>query len=454
MIRRRLWVSVIAVLLAGCSTSTSTSAPKSASGWVRSDLRPVTQPESAGGRLVLYVEAGEGLQVVSLDPKTGRTVWQDAASPGRTTSGVFPALGVVGSTVTFLRPVDDSTGSAEVVGVDAATGRQLWHTPAGAFRDWPTPCPDNPLDVCTTGTLGQSRQAMALSFRASDGTPDGATTISQSLARSLSEDLLDPGTRNPDMLVALSGTSVAWTRTLASVFPYPGMSSDNGWAFDRIPAAGLFVGSVADSATNPGVPPFMTAGFRISDGTTVWRDANSLYACGQPLPCPGGNRIFEAGLAYRPPTEGLRLRLSAGPDVAIEGFDLATGKTTWSYDAGTDDSLFDQAPPLIGPYEVSVPTPAGGSVALDLTTGATSPIGADALLWCQEPSTYTMKVGYPNSEGRLVTAHNGQPTIRPCTSSASFDVPPPATVPSFVGTVVDGLTVWGEPSEVIAALTR
>jgi hypothetical protein len=140
--------------------------------------------------------------------------------------------------------------------------------------------------------------------------------------------------------------------------------------------------------------------------------------------------------------------------VAIEGFDLATGKTTWSYDTGADDSLFNEAPPLIGPYKVSVPTPAGGSVALDLTTGATSPISADALLWCQRPSSYTMKVGFLNSEGRLVKAHSGQPTISPCTSSASFDVPSPATAPSFVGTVVDGLTVWGEPSRVIAALTR
>jgi hypothetical protein len=73
--------------------------------------------------------------------------------------------------------------------------------------------------------------------------------------------------------------------------------------------------------------------------------------------------------------------------------------------------------------------------------------------WCQEPSGYTMTVGYVNSKGRLVTEHYGQPAIKPCQASGA-PAATPKTVPGFAGTVVGGLTAWSESSKVIAAPTR
>ena len=452
----------------------SVHAQKPTVGWVRSDLKPVTQPELAGGVLVFYVEAGGGLQVAALDPMTGRTVWHDSASPGDTTPGVPPALGVAGSTVVFLRSVDNNVGSSQVVGVDAATGRQLWHTPAGAFDDWPGPCPDDPLDICASGSLGQAGQTQALRFRADDGAPAGAALVSRSPGgRGLGPDLFDPGTRSPEMLLAVSGASVAWTRTLASVFPPPGLSSSYGWNFDRVPAAGLFVGSVAgtpvsstDSSATIDLSRTMTAGFRISDGTAVWRDAGSIYACNQPLPCPGGPRMAEEGLADRAPGTGLRLRatgtarsslssttpsLSPGADVVVEGFDLATGKTLWSYDAGRDGPLLTQTPPRLGSYMVALPAPSGGTVALNLATGAHRPLLPGAVGWCQSVIIYKTQVGW-DTNGKIQYARLGQQAIKPCRVSGT-PVAIPQTVPGFVGTVVGGLTVWSESSEVAAAPT-
>lgn len=97
--RRWVWVLAITMLVAG---RTAAHAQKPTAGWVRSDLKPVTQPELAGGLLILYVAAGGGLQVEGLDPKTGKTLWRDNASTGAVTAGVPPAVGVAGSTVVFL----------------------------------------------------------------------------------------------------------------------------------------------------------------------------------------------------------------------------------------------------------------------------------------------------------------------------------------------------------------
>lgn len=481
MIRRWAWLLAIAVLAAGCGATPLTATPlhvqkPTAVGWVRSDLRPVSQPELAGGLLVLYVAAGGGLQVDALNPKTGRTVWHASASPGGTTPGVAPVLGVAGSTVVFLSPVDNATQSAQVVGVDGATGRVLWRTPTGVYTDWPAPCPDDPLDVCTTGFAQGGQETVALRFRASDGGPTGNTLISQSEGgRSVGPNLFDPGTRSPEMLLAVNGASVAWTRDLASVFTAPGLSTDNGWDFVLVPARGLYVGSVAGppvSSTGSGatidLARNMTAGFRVSDGTAVWRDPGTTFACGSPLPCPtaasasGENQANPANPAI---TAGLRLRATGtvsvsvsstrptprpGDDVVVEGFDLATGKTLWSYDAGSDVSLFAQTPPLLAANVVVLPAPGGGMVALNLATGARSPAQAGTVTWCQAPVLFKTQVKYP--VGAAGYERISQEMIKPCRASGA-SVAAPRAVAGFVGTVVDGLTVWGESSEVAAAPT-
>jgi hypothetical protein len=442
-------------------------------GWVRSDLKPITQPESAGGVLVLYVQAGGGLAAAALDPKTGRTVWQQNASPGNITPGVVPALGVAGSTVTFLSPIDNTTGTAQVVGVDAGSGRQLWHTATGMFEDWPVPCPDDPSTICTTGTVGQAEQTQALRFRADSGSPAGAAVISTSPGgRSVGPDLFDPGVRNPEMLLAVRGSSVAWSRSLVSVFPFQGASSDSGWDFDLITPTGLFVGSVegppvssSGSSATIDLSRTMTAGFRISDGAAVWRDAGSIYACNQPFPCAGGLTMAELGLPYRAPTIGLRLRatgtatasqasptiqLSAGAKVVLEGFDLATGKTRWSYNAGADGPLLSQTPPLLGRSLAILPSPVGGEVVVNLATGAHSQVPASAVAWCQSVITYASQVAY--QAGNRPPNYNrvGQEAIHPCDASGT-SAAAPQTAPGFVGTVVGGLTVWSESSQVVAA---
>lgn len=214
------------------------------------------------------------------------------------------------------------------------------------------------------------------------------------------------------------------------MFPSPRASTDYGFNFDRIPTAGLFVGSVGvkPASAIPKVSAvsdlsqYMTAGFRISNGTVAWRDPGTEYACNIPLPCPATD-----GPGYQPPAEGLRLRLtgtltvtaafppapkiSPGGNVVVEGFNLATGKTLWSYDAGADASLADnQAPPLLGAHVVALPAPGGGMTAVNLATGTRRPVSPATSAWCKSPVTYQAQ---PHS--LLSASTNSSP--RPCSAS-------------------------------------
>jgi len=346
----------------------------------------------------------------------------------------------------------------------------LWRTPAELFTDWPWPCADDSLDICTTG-FAPGQQTVALRFWASDGRAVAAVPISLLPgAFGMAPGLYLP-VFSPEMLAAVRGASIAWIRTLASVFPLPGVSTGYGWNLDEITAAGLYVGSVGaapvastSSATTYDLSRAMTAGFRISDGATVWRDPGTTYVCGVQLPCPGVDRT---AVTYQAPTIGLRLRvtgtetvsrspappiLSPGADVVVEGFSLATGKTLWSYNAGRG-YFSAHSLPLLGRYVAIVPAPGGSTAALNLTTGARSPVPAGAVAWCLSYAVFKTQVGYAASRnGPLSYERLTQEMIEPCHASGA-SVAVPRTVPGFVGTVVDGLTVWSESSEVAAAPT-
>jgi hypothetical protein len=66
-------------------------------------------------------------------------------------------------------------------------------------------------------------------------------------------------------------------------------------------------------------------------------------------------------------------KLSPGADVVIEGFDLATGKTLRSYDAGADADILVGSPPILGSEVVAMHTASGGTVASPAIPRATPP---------------------------------------------------------------------------------
>ena len=110
------------------SALAATAAPAERAGWQRTDLRPVSQPVSSGGHVLLYAGGGGGLQLVALDPKTGKTVWTRPATPSAAASGVAPQLVGDDTAVVYLAK---SGNLARVAALDSRSGKVLWGTTAG-----------------------------------------------------------------------------------------------------------------------------------------------------------------------------------------------------------------------------------------------------------------------------------------------------------------------------------
>ena len=420
--------------------------------WERPDLRPVSEPVLAGALFVVYVAVPSGLSVVALDPGSGRTQWQMEVSRALTHPGLWPTVGVVGGNVVLFRAKD---GLHELVAVDAGTGVERWASPPATFTTWPQACDDDRSIVCAFGRTGTAPgPERPLRFAGDSGAPQPSPLIWETTyvtGRELAPGLFETGTRSPETLVATKGAVKLWSRPLSEVFPGGGVSSEHGSDIDRMPGLGLFVGSISGAPlehnvteTKIDLASSMTVGFGIEDGRPVWSEPGTRYRCGR-LSCPHshvpgtnspaevtqGVRIRARGSAFFPASG--EPRLEPGASVTLEGFDLATGKTIWSFDAGPSVRLVSKpAPPMVSEDALVLVEPAGRPIELNLVTGARRDLPADVTAWCRPTATT-----YEPPPG-----HSPYPTPSFATllSSTACDatgtpVPLPAQVPSWMGDV-------------------
>jgi len=444
------------------------------SSWERTDLHAVTQPVPAQDRLLVYVGQSGKLRLVSLYSGSGATAWARNAVSSYIAPGEPPVVTIVGGTVVYLEPVA-VPGAARLVAAAVSDGRIAWRSDPGFFSGWPHVCPDDPHAVCLSGGTQQSGDAAALSFDASTGEARRAVTISADGGRELAPDLYDGLQRDPEVLVGTSHGRVTWRQPIDEVFPMPGASTDQGWNFDQIRREGLVVGSVRGRALRSSSKRVVidlarsaTVGLDATDGSVRWRDEGSFYLCNV-VPCPGGSdpsRSTTSDATKAGPLVGVRVRASGrvtvrfrtersvrrSPDVrvALEGFDLANGRTLWSVDlARTADVALQSAAPVGAHHDVVLRDAEGDAVLVDLETGRTSPVRSQTRVACQRDTSYRVALAYRTARGS--THHySGQPALFSCAADGHriSGAPPNAARVALGG---GELSVWTDVTGVYAA---
>jgi hypothetical protein len=419
---------------------------------------------------VLAVVHGR-LRVVGLDARTGATVWSRPASPSAVTEGVPPNVTLAGRNVIFIAPAG---ASARLVAADGRTGKVVWRSIAGALTSWPYPCPDPPASICMTRRTPLDAKGI-LRFDAATGrllaTAGGKSDFG---TRTVGEGLYDTGNRNPETLEALEGSRIAWIRPLAEIFTIGDVSTDWGWNFGRVERAGEFVGSVnarpiKESSTG-GVVDLartMTAGFRIDNGSVLWRSRGAFVACGL-FPCPGDSQAGYADVrndrshdvrllvllrSHGTLTASVKngnpaFGLTPGARSRLEGADPARGRVRWTLALVPDAELLAgySVPPLVGPSIVALRR-SRGFVAVNLLNGVAEKLPPGPV-WCRTAILYALASGAGSGQGPSV----GQYSMTPCRAGGGR-VETPARVPPFVGAVgaVDaGLAAWSDTNGVFA----
>ncbi|HWU32105.1 MAG TPA: PQQ-binding-like beta-propeller repeat protein [Marmoricola sp.] len=465
-----LVLALSVVALAGCGQA-SKAAPPARAGWSTTGVSPVSQPVAVGDSVVVYVKSSSGLEIDGLNAASGRVLWTHPASPSSVTPGEVPTVAVTDQLVDYFTPSSD--GGTQIVAVEAATGKQVWASPSAEFTSWPFACLSDSSAVCAVGSAdGSTTQLLRL-----DGTSGqilASPKISgTSAGRSLGDGLFDPAQRNPEFLESVSGQAVTWKEKLAAAFPAPRLSTDGGWQFSRISSLGLYVGSVGDEAPAPSrtwmvttnLADSMTAGFRISNGAPAWQSAHTTYLCGE-LACPGetvngepkmGVRVLMSGTATNSASAPTP-KLSPDATATLQGFDLKTGRTTWSYNLGHDAGFVEAqgAVPQVSATQIVVPATDGSFKILNLTDGTTMAATPSVIAWCPKTVLYHTGSSYQSNNGVSSDQYVAANVYQACQPDGTVAATP-KRVPAFLGTQYgtqfDGLTIWSAPGKVVAAPT-
>src|SRR5262249_10900225 len=235
------WMAVLAVALASaCASAVEKPAsrdpvgtkapppdePRYAQEWTYTDRRPIGQVTAIGSTMVGLVVDDAALFVVGIDSATGHELWHQPATPGGVTVGVAVHIAKIGADrVAYLRPVPNTDYVAQLVVADAQSGRDLAVSPPAWFKAHPFACRDD-QDACVLSVDSLWGKVHAFRLEVATGkylteSPDLPRT-----ARLLDEPgLIDFGDRPGNTLGWLRDGKLQWTVPVSAAFP-SGFSSD------------------------------------------------------------------------------------------------------------------------------------------------------------------------------------------------------------------------------------
>jgi hypothetical protein len=395
-------------------------------------------------------------EVVSVDAKTGQTRWRAAASPSTVATGV--AMNVVvptgGRSVVCMQPgASYSEGEVSLVSSDEATGRVVWSFGNGTLllSTPPSSCQSG-RSVCFDGRPGLGQPSEHFTVDASSGSVRSEVPLKGAdFFREVGDGLRDDGQGH---LVAVDANGkVLWARSFSQVFD----GEDVGLtAYDFTKQGTTYLGSlgyanyqVQTSGTvntldlaNSGA----TAEFDVRTGRTLWVRPRYSIDCGpfvfsidHPAMCRfTGVKTWHTGDA---------LATFKDFGLTLEGFDLKTGRKTWSWTT-KDPDFFDTGKVVrIDDTHYAV-TLDHTNVVIDLSAGARRANISELSGWCDAGAVVTPRADH------MIDVYQGYGYASegwsPCQAGkGALDVAPNA--PSFAGDVVDGVLAWVDPNGLVKA---
>ena len=410
--------------------------------WTQNAAKPLGQPVAVGGTVVVYALHGSALSIEALDAANGKIRWQQPAATGAAAAGIELVPAVSNGRVVYLRPVQGSMVNTSVVVADVLTGRDTavsqQNYPVGSR---PVGCQDR---VCFSVFSGTDQQAVVMDPATGAVSSAGAGTGGRTIGPYGLESVQQPG--KPEQLTRSVDRSALWTTPIASIFR-PGFSTNGGWVFHVLPKQNLLIGSVG--AYDPDHPQptdlelgtsLEMAGIDLSTGARRWLLSGGVdYQCMPQAAVVEGGPLVDVRCRWGTDTVAHRvgnqlvLRTASW---SVEGFDPATGATTWTVPLADPSGKSPQAAlqriEVVGENTLLVPGRTSEQL-IDPVSGTIRPAPADTAAVCVVGIETSLAGGERTINGRTSNQYATGSRATRCTADGAPTTRASTSWPSWVG---------------------
>lgn len=407
--------------------------------WSTRDVSFASRPVLVGDRLVAYVAVDGGMKLAAFNVTTGVEVWRRDSTASLVTKGVGIAVTANDRHVFLMTPRDGEVAAIEAI--DVATGDPVWITEGAqdGFTDVLEFCPDSTDQLC----VGAADTDVGSLWRIDAAS--GAVTRTDGFAgRELAVGLYDLRGDGDEQVSRVVDGQVTWQRPPNELFQGRDVTSDNGWHWQE--HDGLLVGWLGARQEWPEtgelafVPQYM-AGVDAATGETRWV-TEGAPTCGprlwgMTLRVDGAEPWIRCRMTGSYQVEGGDIVGTVVTNAVIEGFDPATGATTWSVELGAASALSDDTKPLVrlGPTSFTLVRDDGTRLGVDVETGQALDVPDDSIGWC----IGTNEFAYVDGTDRPV--RYGEDFTTPCDLGGTRR-PVPAAPDEALGAHADGRFAW------------
>lgn len=408
------------------------------------DLDLFTTAAVADGVAVALTTADGGrLEIVAVDAASGEELWTRPWSPGNVPVGFTLTAetfeGSDGKSIAvFSEPAEDEelvrAGAESVIGVDLQSGEELFRTDPVRLGTPIQACGDD-LDACFDPVGSASSRRLDVTDGSQSDDPDGPPEGARSIG---SAGLFSTNDRPGEKIGVRRDGKVLWSAAVEELFDTEGISTDTGWNLSHTEDPDVYIGWLrlplgaeqserqkAGASFTADAGGYMLAEFEGGTGKVLWRERGTMQSClggtirvEDELPrmrCRPTGTISYGG-------DGTRDNSVQDAGLTMEGFDPATGETTWSLevpeDAAAEILLGEATRPVSDGATVVIPT-ADGPQLVEIATGETAEVEEADVFACRTAARDVEYFRPWRGSGAELRTRYGTELFAPCHADGS-----------------------------------